>query len=631
MSVALSTDRYLGRLALKLAAATGFIVLLVLVLLSLVAMQVFQSQMAPALDAKSRLLGEQLRDTFDNALSFGLPIEQLVGVPPVLERVLRNHPELAFVRVWQQERVLYEAVRMSDRPVRAIENFRTPLQSPNAYLVLAVDADFVARQQWEVVYDILTSLVIALLVTLEVLLAVLALTFTEPLRRLLALIHQGVGGPLQGLSPYQAGGLGSLATALNRAVSSAQGSVPLQHSRSVSAMRLALFIFFFGSELPRSFLPILASTLHQQQPHDFLSAEFAAALPFTTYLLCFMAATPLGGVLSQRFSPRQLFLIGLLPSAVGYLGTFFAQDVLFLALWRGLNGMGYAIASVAALDYFTGQGAGPSYGRRAQSTVAFFGASMVAGISGSAIGGLLADRIGYDYVFLLAMLLTLGSAMFVWRALESIAPPRTVMSRLGLPVGTLLRNRRFNLLVLLSAMPTQLVLNGFLFYMAPLYLLSLGNDSAAIGRVVMIYFVGVLLFAGPMARYADRGQHHGLLMGLGSTLSGLGLLLLFLIPDSTWLVAFAVLVLATGNAMVLPNQLSVLQGATAYEQASLGAGSVIGVYRLLERGGALLGPLLAAYSTVYLGYAQTAVLMGGLATTCGLLFLASLDRSSRPH
>lgn len=78
--------------------------------------------------------------------------------------------------------------------------------------------------------------------------------------------------------------------------------------------------------------------------------------------------------------------------------------------------------------------------------------------------------------------------------------------------------------MLFAAIPAKLLLNGFLFFLVPLTLYELGNSRSEIGRVVMLYGLAAL-FLGPMfARLADRFAIHGLLIGVGGLLTGIGLI-----------------------------------------------------------------------------------------------------------
>ena len=60
----------------------------------------------------------------------------------------------------------------------------------------------------------------------------------------------------------------------------------------------------------------------------------------------------------------------------------------------------------------------------------------------------------------------------------------------------------------------------------------------------------------------------------------------------------------------------------------MGDGIVYGVYRLLERLGNALGPMIAAALVLFVGYRSSFVLIGGMVVLAGAAFLVATRRES---
>jgi predicted MFS family arabinose efflux permease len=66
------------------------------------------------------------------------------------------------------------------------------------------------------------------------------------------------------------------------------------------------------------------------------------------------------------------------------------------------------------------------------------------------------------------------------------------------------------------------------------------------------------------------------------------------------------------------------------EVAAMGEHAVYGVYRLIERLGNALGPLLAAVLVLTFGYRASFVMTGALVMLCGACFVLATRRAHGP-
>jgi predicted MFS family arabinose efflux permease len=245
-----------------------------------------------------------------------------------------------------------------------------------------------------------------------------------------------------------------------------------------------------------------------------------------------------------------------------------------------------------------------------------------AAICGAPVGGLLAEQFGTRSVFAAAAGLSL-LALAVLR-LDRPAPHRA--GGLGPDGGgeparllPLLRQRRLLLPLFGAAVPVKLVLAGFLFYLVPVALRLEGYSPAAIGRAMMLYFVLVAACNPLASALSDRfGWQRGLVILGGAVVACVGLAGLAegLIGGPAALFAgIAALGLGTGLSA------AALQALVARD----GPGAVV-LLRTVERGGAVVGPLLAGSLLALWAYGGVMVAIGAVMFTATAVFVLAGGR-----
>ena len=170
-------------------------------------------------------------------------------------------------------------------------------------------------------------------------------------------------------------------------------------------------------------------------------------------------------------------------------------------------------------------------------------------------------------------------------------------------------------------MPAKIALTGVLFYLAPLLLAKLGNSSAEIGRVLMIYAGCTALLTPVAARIADRWRLNGWMIAAGGLVSGLGLVAILLKVDTS-MVVVGILLLGLGHAASISPQLAVVPEIASRECEVLGVTAVLSVFRAIERLGSVIGPLLAAFLVGAGGEALAMATIGALVVVSSLAYAA---------
>src|SRR5690625_1883151 len=140
---------------------------------------------------------------------------------------------------------------------------------------------------------------------------------------------------------------------------------------------------------------------------------------------------------------------------------------------------------------------------------------------------------------------------------------------------------------------------------------------------MMVYFVMMIRFGIATARLADRVGHYPLFAAGGLLLAGLAALLPLLTEGAEqyalW-VGLSMALVGLAHTAAIPSQ-----GAILLQEAEELGGerrrAAIAAYRVLERIGSVLGPVLAATLAGFCGYAWTIALLGLYVLLCGVLFL----------
>ena len=395
----------------------------------------------------------------------------------------------------------------------------------------------------------------------------------------------------------------------------------------LARVRAPLFAFILAEELTRSFLPSYVNSLLVPIPG--LSAQIVVGLPIVLFMLIVALGQPYLGTYCERVGHRRTMLIGAAIAVVGFGASAMAYNVLDLLLWRGLCAVGYAMVFVAAQGYVLDNTTATN---RAKGFALFVGAIMVATVCGPSIGGILGDNIGHRATFLVSAVLALVSIVAIRLLPEEPVQDASAREHSGprlRELATLLSDRRFMTLTGLAAMPAKIILTGICFYLVPLYLVSIGSTQSMAGRVLMTYAVVMVLVVPIAGAFAGTREQREWLVGAGLLVSGIGGMLMIVSSSVPWVFA-SVFLIGLGQSLSITAQSALVSDQCVEAIERMGDHTVYGVYRLLERIGNALGPLIAAGLVMAFGYQQSFVAIGALALACGAVFLLATRAGSNP-
>ena len=677
MNIALRPLADVNRIRTRILLLTLALVIAAATLLSLRTQRLFEAMLTPEIMQKTDAVAEFATLDVERALSYGIPLHKLVGVVPYFDELRTHHPEIQFAAILDmQGKALFtsgdEATNVAqtladeartfsigsiDHDIVKSNGFDIVLSRVDpdgvtaAVVAVGIDPRFIRRQLEELNADVFIVLLVALFLAFEMAMVLLTGRTITPLNQLISAVEAGAQGNLHRLIAYHANdGIGRVVRRFNaivqglndryrRLVEGANERPALSEKvaalgarlgltagplesfgikASITDVRLPLFVFVMAEEMQKSFLPLYIRSL--ETTVGWLSPQILISVPISVYMLTLALATPIAGSWSDQYGPRRIFLTGLLIAIGGFLGAALAGSVLQLVGARALAAVGYGMCTIAAQGFIVQV---TTKADRTQGISVFVTVLMSASICGTAIGGILADRVGYRAVFVCAAALCLIAGALALRMMAKTEAPEIAARRFRLgDLRIALRNPRFLALVMFAAIPNKIVLTGFLFYAVPLYLAGLNISEADTGRVMILYSL-VIVFLGPwVSRLADQRGYGWSLVFAGTLLSGLAMFLLWFRAD-VYGVAGAVLLVAIAHAISISPQIALVPEICGRDIEEVGQTTVLGVLRMLERGGSVVGPLLVAGLAYRFGYIPALMTIGGMiALSAPLLLLA---------
>lgn len=358
---------------------------------------------------------------------------------------------------------------------------------------------------------------------------------------------------------------------------------------SSAFMRPVIFLCMFAIDLSLSFVPLRLGELN---PNLFgLPPDVVLGLPVSAEMFMVGLAIMLGGFWSEKAGWRPLLLAGVAVVALGNLASGLTAHPLLYIASRGLAGAGYGLLNLAA-QLFVLANSRPD--QRAGNLAAVFAGLFAGALCGSASGGLIADRLGYAAVFLVAAALLALTGLILWRVLPR--QDRIISDRISTPktqpswrdILTFVTDPRMAALLFLNIVPSAFVTVCLFQFFVPVSLHQGGASPADIGRVVMIFPL-VIVYLGPLfGRLVDRSRHKYRPLALAGLIAAGGVAVL-LPTDGILAATLAVLLLGLSNAI-----LSNAQGAYALELPAtqrFGSARAMGLYNVAERLGQVIGPV----------------------------------------
>ncbi len=391
------------------------------------------------------------------------------------------------------------------------------------------------------------------------------------------------------------------------------------------------FLGVFVEALNVSFLPQYFKKL----------ATVASANPslvsmlFTVFFAFFVLALLPSGQYAQSRGVKPLLVGGAMLSAVGMLLMAFVTNFYAMFVIRAIGGFGQGMLYIGVQSYILELATNNKKTQGAAIIVFSYNGGMIAG---SAFGSLLATYAGIKSVFAIAGTICLFALWYAQQIIPRLrinkkasAPQQKIdaHSRIHNWLGAV-KDFQFVSSVLLIGIPTKGILTGVTVFALPLLLSRQNYAQEEIGQILMFYAAGVLISSSYISRLVDRIGKTGEILCLGSLGSGVGLILIGLmgcnqalgsqfsyLPTLFLIAGLTTLGLAHGFIHA-PIVTYITDSQTA---RVFGKSSAASLYRLLERIGHVIGPIIVGQLLLLNQESELTISWIGIATIfSGLVF-----------
>lgn len=284
-----------------------------------------------------------------------------------------------------------------------------------------------------------------------------------------------------------------------------------------------------------TFVPIVMKNLYK--PMAGLSKDVVLGLPLSAEMLGGIMAILIAGRTIDKQGWRTLFFTGALFLAMGNLFSGISSSTLPFIVSRMIAGLGlgYILMTIRSLAVSLPE---------SNAAIAEFGAGSIAGLNcGAVIGGMLADRVGYDAVFFLAAGGVLIPLIFVRRLMtkyeiadREISNNQSFMEKMV----HFISNKKAVLFLLCIFIP-YFICGAFLDYYFPLFAAGNGLSQSDISRGILINGLFIIYLGPVLTRYVIKklGNTYGMIASMCIVISALATFAVF----GTITAAFATIIL----------------------------------------------------------------------------------------
>jgi MFS family permease len=663
------------QLQIRLVALSASMLVLSALLLSWFALLHFEDGLPPEMAKTVTAVSYSATHVMEKAFTNGVVLKDMVGVEEFLSSVRKDNQNIVYMLVTdEQGKLMYQsgldAKTFAQGMQQVIGSISSDIKTEKigpyfntsvplifkhqrvGTLHLGQHVGLVEQQLKEITYDVVTVLVVASLVAFELMRFVLTFAIVTPADVMRDFLSRIRNGDFSYYMPYDyLGGVGQLSSRFNKVVVSinqryhnllTQAKSSASHaerimqslagfkfhaiderkilfSPAVAHIRWPFFLLIFADSLSLSFFPIFVGQFYS--PEMGLSRSIVVGLPISIFMFTWALSMPWAGMWSDKVGHRKAFLIGASITTIGLMLTACSQTLFDLLLWRSLTAFGYGLVFITAQSYVSNN---TPAAQRTRGMAVFLSSFFAGSLSGSAIGGILSDRLGYSNTILLSALLSAISAMFVMSFLhtnrvgDSPAAKRKLTFK---DFKLLLRNKKFLAVTFLAAVPAKIALTGFLYYSVPLYLKLQGNNQSTTGRLMMAYGFAIIILSPVAANLADKIGKLRWFVSVGGFAAALSMFIIYYF-DNTWALLASISLLGIAHAIGVSPQLALINDFCKEVVQEIGIGTTTGIFRLIERLGNVLGPITAGLLINRFGFKGAFLGIGTLSFICITCFTA---------
>lgn len=576
------------------------------------------------LEQKSTLIGDSLNQMIKGLLNKGVPDNRLHGLEDEFAFFVDNHSEILSITFngesgssyhYPEENVKHASIRVSTFNSDNLDNSNdhnnidnhniSNSQSHTMQLKVTTDNNLIMNMLKESVMDMITVLVASCLVVAEIILFMCNFMIISPwnqLKKVFMLVNRDIVNHLAKTSSRDE--FGKLLHLANQAIIKLKPAQPSQDidKQDFRFIRLPLFLLVLSEASSLAFFPRFVSSLDNIT--GWIPDNLVTSLPISLFMLCWAISLPFAGYWSDKVGRRHSLMTGGLITSIGLIATAFVQSLEFLLIARAFTAVGYGIVFISAQGYVSDT---TNDSNRTKGMATFLSSFFSGSLCGAAIGGILAEKLGYSETFMLAGLIATLSVLLVYVFFEKSSTTNSSKPLNLKDFKQLLSNKYFALITIFSAIPAKIVLTGFLYYICPVYLQFLGESSSVSGRVIMAYGLAIIVISPLSAILVDKLKNKMAFIFIGGLLSSLALLNFYFFQGTLGVLLIVIIIGIAHGICVSPQIPLVIELLSGQ---GIEKGKIIGIFRLTERIGNIAGPMLAGVCLSIFGYDNTILIFG---------------------
>jgi predicted MFS family arabinose efflux permease len=386
-------------------------------------------------------------------------------------------------------------------------------------------------------------------------------------------------------------------------------------------IRPIVFLFIMADGFSISFFPLFVEQLYV--PFAGISKEVMIGIPMSIYMLFVAFSMPMAGKIADNRGWYKILIYGLLINSFGLFLTAFSKGLVSLIIFRIITAIGFGIVFISSQKFIIDNTTAKS---RSVGMASFLAAFFSGDICGTVIGGMLAQRIGYENIFYISGIFSLCAAISVififkdncktnnsFKTSDSKNLPFTLRE-----LFIVFKDKKFAGVLLFQAIPAKITLIGFLFYFTPLYLKQMGVLQSDTGRIIMSYSIAII-FAGPVfSNFMKTQTSRKYYIAAGGIITGISLAL-FSFFNGFFAIFVVVTVLGIAQSFSVPAQASFVSETEIVKKLGMGTG--MGVFRFWEKAGNVAGPVVAGFFISQYGYVDAVSYIGVISISASIIYL----------
>ncbi len=384
-------------------------------------------------------------------------------------------------------------------------------------------------------------------------------------------------------------------------------------------IRPATFLFFFSFALCISFLPLYMEKLYK--PFLGLSKDMVMGLPISVRTFFVGISFFIAGVWLDHRGWHEPFFIGLFLSVTGFFYCWLAPNALHFIIACGVVGFGYGLYLMASQGFIISYTDEKS---KAQGFAQLFSGVYAGMLCGSAAGAILAETVGYNYVFFISAVILFSVIIYTFLFMRDAMrkpeyhPDEPSHKDINIrQIFLFLFDRNIITLFLFSSLFVNMTMTGFIEYFNPVYLNRIGVSQSNIGRTFMLYSFCIVYIGPFISKYIDVSGNKKMYIFINGIIGSAGCIIFYLL-DGLPASFTAVLMLGISLSFVFVSQNTyMLKFKVAQE---LGGGKAIAVFRSASRIGQVAGPIVFSWLIISMGTNSGIAFFGFAYLTASFLF-----------